>query len=440
MEHARKFRMSRPRRRYDRLFEVTALVLLAAALVAVSFKREFNFIVSDGRGYYVYLPSLFIDGDLNFENQIREHWGSDFSATLMRHRTATGLIANRYPIGMSLTLVPAFLSAHLISIVLFAVIPVEVLRPDGYSALYQLAGLLTILALGLLTMVLLHRVICDFIHVPNATAARAVLLYWLGSAYTYYYFREPFMVHVISTFWVTATLYFLTRQFAGRSAATKQQLGPLVLFCTTMALLCRPTNAFLVFPILAACVVAPLGWKPTRRSGWLCYALIALVIMCQLVVWKILYGDWIAYSYENRFFAFRHPALIATLFSSRHGLFVWSPLLIFASLGVVIGRPYWRHRAQRYFVVALLLGCVMLWWLNSSWQTWWFGDAFGGRAYIEMTPLFTIGLALWLNWLEQRERAWKAAGFAALAGCVIYSWVIMVLYITHRITRSGPLF
>ena len=52
------------------LYAATATLLFVLAVAAVSFKKDFDLVVSDGRGYYVYLPALVLDGDLDFGNQM----------------------------------------------------------------------------------------------------------------------------------------------------------------------------------------------------------------------------------------------------------------------------------------------------------------------------------------------------------------------------------
>ena len=57
-------------------------------------------------------PDVVIDRDLDFTNQIREHWFGPPYNDVNRERTATGLAINKYPVGMALTLSPAFVFAH----------------------------------------------------------------------------------------------------------------------------------------------------------------------------------------------------------------------------------------------------------------------------------------------------------------------------------------
>src|SRR4051812_36781962 len=100
-----------PRRR-ARLYALAGLLLFALGLLAVSLKPRFDLIVADGRYYYVYLPSLFVDGALDFHNQIVEHWPPAEYPALGIDVTARGLTSNHFPVGVALTLAPAFVVAH----------------------------------------------------------------------------------------------------------------------------------------------------------------------------------------------------------------------------------------------------------------------------------------------------------------------------------------
>jgi hypothetical protein len=209
-------------------------------------------------------------------------------------------------------------------------------------------------------------------------------------------------------------------------------------FCTSMAIVCRPTDVFLLLlvPAFVRAREAPVRERSVSR---LWYAAALVPPLAQMLVWKALYGSWVAQTYRGEGFRWGHPALLQTLFSPRHGLFVWSPLLALACAGLWLGRGRWAG-PQRRTVVALLLGFLVLWYLNSCWTTWWFGDSFGARAFLEMAPLFVLGLGLVLERaLEKGGRtAWVATSLMGAA--VTYSWVLMALYIGHRISRSEPLF
>jgi cobalamin biosynthesis protein CobD/CbiB len=81
--------------------------------------------------------------------------------------------------------------------------------------------------------------------------------------------------------------------------------------------------------------------------------------------------------------------LLKALVSSRNGLFFFSPVLLLGLVGLLLRR---RMHEPRWFVTPILLGGVILWYLNASWYAWYFGDAFGGRGYIVLVPALVLGL------------------------------------------------
>src|SRR5689334_21196269 len=102
--------------RRARRLEYYALIACSMFVAAVSARSiqaqrdhsRLNFIFGDARGYYIYLPSALIDGDLDFSNQMAQNWGAEQELSTLdtSRRTATGLIANKYPVGMAMTLLP----------------------------------------------------------------------------------------------------------------------------------------------------------------------------------------------------------------------------------------------------------------------------------------------------------------------------------------------
>ena len=68
----------------------------------------------DGNAYYAYLPTLFIDGDLEFANQYA-HADPKFRQNAGNwERSATGLTANKWAPGAALFWSPFFLAGHLV--------------------------------------------------------------------------------------------------------------------------------------------------------------------------------------------------------------------------------------------------------------------------------------------------------------------------------------
>ena len=93
-----------------RLYVVAAVFCFAASWTLailraeVGEKHPLDLLTSNGFAYYANLPSVLIDGDLDLSNQAMDWRGSEGSAWMLD---------GRYPIGVSLTLLPSFLCAHL---------------------------------------------------------------------------------------------------------------------------------------------------------------------------------------------------------------------------------------------------------------------------------------------------------------------------------------
>lgn len=433
--------LHKSRSRYG-VYVVLAGLFFVLANLAILNKGFYSFVVSDGRGYYVYLPSVVIDHDLDFENQVREHSDVDFNPRALEERTVTGYLPNKYPIGLSLSLAPAFISAHVISSVIYNLTGIAKFMPDGYSPVYQLLALLGVLIFGLLTMIMCDHLLTHAFRMSGTATGLAVLTFWVGTNYSYYYFREPIMVHVVSAFWITCCIFYATKAFFAEKIMSKD-IG-FVLFPFAMALVSRPTNIFLMPFLLAIFAANPKKFIITSSVRSAVVVILSFVpVFLQMLSWKILRGSWIAYSYGSEHFEYwKDPYLFSTLFSSLHGLFFWSPLLLVAvaGLGMYLLRPQNRDRSFDRLLGMLCVGGLILWYLNSSWHQWWFGDAFGGRAFIELAPLFIFGLAFFYDFCSQKSDAIKIAVSLLVLIFTLYNYVLMALYIGHKIPRADYIY
>ncbi len=412
----------------------SVLAWIAVSLRAVTTDGEVNFITSDARGYYVYLPSLVVDGDLDFSNQIREHWGTEWNPALLLDRTERGLIRNRYPIGLALTLFPSFLAAHAATKAA-GLLGVSGLPPDGYSLLYQLAATAVVMALGLASMAMIDDLAVRRFQLNPRAVAAAIVAYWIGSPFAYYYFREPLMAHVVSGFWVVGVLA------VGLAMTDRVRWWhPLALtLAGSMAIVSRPSNAFIA-PFLVYLVVE-LGRRRflAGATRFLPLAALGLVpILLQMLTSELLFGHPVHYSYRETFH-WTKPMLLHTLFSPKHGLFVWSPLLVLAAAGGAWA-TFRRDGVRNGLWLSLLLSGAVLWYINSAWEGWSFGDAFGARAFLEISFLFILGLSMCFDQLRTSGHRIRRLVTGWTLASIVYSLVLMALYVAEKISRSGPLF
>ena len=148
-----------------------------------------EFKIADAWGYYAYLPAVVIDGNLTFENQpIYSHNTSN--------RPGAGRNTNRWPVGLALTIAPAFLLAHALAVPIYAATGWTPFTPDGYSQIYAVVTLAQLVAFAVFCLSLGERLLRERYDVRPAAAFAAVLVLAVGTNFLWYVLREPYMTHV----------------------------------------------------------------------------------------------------------------------------------------------------------------------------------------------------------------------------------------------------
>ncbi len=368
----------------------------------------------DDSFYYFWLPSVVIDHDVDFSNQLAqsETMNPDMHAIAADlPRTPTGLLDNKYPPGWALGSLPFFLLAR-------AIAPAPA---TGFEPTYLVAvtlGQLLYAAAGLwLAIKILQRFF------PRHLALPAALVGWLASPLVYYQSARLTMSHN-QVFSLAMAVFWLSLQIADgdRRAHRWALLG----FCS--ALLVATRNVTIVYLALPACVLVRHLRSPRDAAGLALGVLIP--VAAQLAAWKLLYGSWIAYSYGGERFDFSHLHLREVLFSARHGWFYWHPLLLAGIAGFL---PWaWRRAEGRAWLVSLAAIVV----LDAAWPTWWLGSAFGHRGFEVPTLFAMIGFAaLW-----QRVAAAPLRRLFGILAVVAVAWnlLLLMLFLTHRIPREEP--
>jgi hypothetical protein len=95
------------------------------------------------------------------------------------------------------------------------------------------------------------------------------------------------------------------------------------------------------------------------------------------------------YSYGDEGFFFTNPQIINGLFSYRKGWLIYTPLMIFALLGIL---TLARRKFQQFFIPVLIFTVANIY-VVYSWWCWWYGGSFGSRPMIDSYPLMAVALA-----------------------------------------------
>lgn len=309
-------------------------------------------VYGDGVFYFSWLHSLTVDRDTDFRNEYRA-----FSA--VQPALANGLPGNKYSVGPAVFWAVPYLFTR------------PVLRGDGFEFAYQLTVGLSGVLYAVAGLVLLYGVLLRFF--SRTASLTAILLTAFATNLLFYGSLDTVNSHALSFFTVCAFLYafvehgnvpgFLTGVFAG------------------LIFLIRPQDC------LTALVTLPyLNARKTVRmaSGFIIAAL------PQLLIWRSLYGSFTISPYLLREgFDFLRPHLLEAAFSPQGGLFLWTPVLLFACYGIAIAL---KRKSRRWFSLIPVVLLIQLY-LISSWSTWWQGASYGSRMFVGMLPLFAVGLA-----------------------------------------------
>jgi len=361
---------------------------------------------SDGIGYFMYTRSIVIDHDLDFANEhayFHEKVPGTISGAIS---TPTKRVANQWAVGSGVLWLPFFMVAHIFSMILnylgFAV------SLDGYSFLYQAAICIGSMFYSFLAITLIYNTIKKYF--PH-TAIYACLLIWFSTNLIYYQLIEPSMSHMCSLFAcaLLVNIWIIIRPI--EKVAHWFLIG---MVGGLVAMVRQPDVTILILPLLDGLFAkTPISMKIKSSIAFLIGFL--LLFSFQLVTWFTIYGSPFVdgYTYSGQSFFWFSPKIIEVLFSTNHGLFLWHPILIIATLGF-----FNLRRIDLKLTLLLVLGFLLQIYLIGSWQFWSQGDAFGGRMFIASLPLLALGLCGSLEWLvnmRQTRLAW-------ITGLILLGW------------------
>jgi len=402
----------------------------------------------DGVGYYAYVRSLLIDGDLRFENEYQR--GNQGLVMLMVDHTGklrsdlytpTGYVANHFSVGPSILWAPFLAVVHgavKVTNRLGATVPA-----DGFSWPYTAGMALATALYGFLGLYLSFCLARSYFE--ERWAFLATLGIWFASSVVLYMYFNPSWSHAHSVFATSLFLWYWQRTRGHRSPAQWVLLG---LMSGLMLDVYYPNMVFLLVPLLGAVKSyvrtwrAWAGdWQEVRRllSTHLLYALVVVVaFLPTLVTRQIIYGSPFQLGYGRlRDWAWTAPVLGKVLFSSAHGLLSWTPILIPGIMGLVFLRQRDREFAGYLMVVGLAF-----YYLIASYPTWDGTSSFGNRFFISLTPLFVLGLAASLHWLgtivPRTGRAWTVATLVTSL-LIVWNLGFVFQWGTKMIPSRGPI-
>ena len=349
----------------------------------------------DAKGYYAYLPAVFIYNDLSFQfydsMDMKKYYNPDLE---YNYRTiSNGKTINKYYSGTAVAQLPFFLAAHILSGPLGY-------DSDGYSKIYVVFINLAAVFYLLLGLFYLYKLLILYGFQKNQISFVLLVLVF-GTHLFYYTAFEPGMSHVYSFAFVNLFFYSARKFFLNPQ---KKDLL-LMAFSIGLVVLIRPVNGLLIFslPFLAG---NRQNLKPALDFLWsvkwnylpLAFLVSLSVMTIQPIIYQIQTGNFFVYSYTNEGFNFADPHMLDILFSYKKGLFLYTPILFLSLWG--FGSFYKYEKAGSIGLAGFL---IILTYVFSSWWNWWYGGSFSGRVYVEFLGVFALLLAFALSSINSKK-------------------------------------
>lgn len=388
----------------------------AASLVLLP-KPNGRIVIGDALHHYVQLRSAVFDGDLQFRNEYIRMYGlhgGEPGTGWIYQETATGHVRNLMPVGPAILWSPAFLAVAAVTWsghFLGWDYPL-----DGYGRLFQAtAGLTGVVAAA--AGVWLAFLTASELFTRRAASWSAVVL-WLSSSAVYYSVISPTYSHAASLLATSLFWYVFVRRRDKSTIERYLSLGVL----GGVAALMRWQDA-----IILSAVLIDLLWRIGRElnlrqvagRGLACLIASLVAFSPQMLVWQALYGTPLSIPQGEDFMRWGSPALRAVLFSYWHGLFLWTPVVAIA----VVGLAYLWRRDRMVFGAAMTF-FALSWYVNAAAADWWAGEAFGSRRFVSCFAVFTLGLAALIERWSPTLRQLTFAGVAIVA----HTFLLLVQY------------
>lgn len=389
------------------LFSKIALFLCCALIITGFFyKPRWNSqgvhatISWDVSGYYIYLPAIFIYQDLEkvgFKEKIHKKYRNS-SHAYQTHTYKNGNEIGQYTCGMAVQYLPFFLVADALAE------PLGYER-DGYTFPYQLALSIGGLLIAFLGLFYLRKSLLYFF--SDTAVGVSLLIIVFSTNYLNYAAIDGAMTHN-SIFTLFSLLIWNSIHFHKRPTYWR---AAVIGFIIGLATLTRPPELLMV--ILAMLWGASIYKKDNTSSlshrfsaiikhfpkwvvaGILCCAIASV----QMLYWKIIGGDWIINSYQEAYgFDWLNPHLYYGIFSYKKGWLVYTPIMIFALVG--LGMMLWRKHTLS---LAISLHFALVLYVTFAWSCWWYGGSLGQRALVQYYAPLAFPLCYFVEWVWKRK-------------------------------------
>jgi len=350
----------------------------------------------DADQYYSYLPASFIYHDLDF-NYTARYW---LTTAPNGHRVP------KVTYGMALMFSPFFLLGHKIAINQNSPL-------TGYSEPYSTCVHYGSLFYGLMGLVILSFILRRF-YSDKITALTIATLFFATNLF-YYIMRDGEMAHCYTFFLISLFMLFTCKWHESPNSIYFLWLGLIMGLLTII----RPTEILVFIVFVGYGVTSFSNFTGKLKQILFSYKNVPLFLLGffiiwlpQMIFWKMKTDHFLFFSYgsDERFF-WLDPKIVPILFGYRKGWFVYTPVMLFAMVGLFFILKHKSSVFKTSIIIYLVLNIYML----SCWWCWWYGGGFGMRSLVQAYALLAIPLAAFYQYIFSLE--FKVRFFVPLVKC-----------------------
>jgi hypothetical protein len=419
-------------------YEKTLVILFVLTLPLIN-----PWVRGDGVGYYAYARALLIEHRLDFEpdwqnanTSFRMGRVDPGGQVLATEYTVTQHVDNHFSIGPAILWFPFLLTADLL-------VRIDHLlggrvAENGFSRPYIVAMSLGTAIYGFLAIFLSFRLAKKYL--PERWAFLGALGIWFASSLPVYMYFNPSWSHAHSAFTVTLFFWYWERTREGRGWVQWAALGAI----SGLMMDVYYINAvLLIVPLIESLAEYWRGFRARQMQDTLklflrnlvFVAMIFVTFLPTLITKKVIYGGYLNFGYHQRWFL-SSPALLKVAFSSEHGLFSWTPIVLLAVIGLVF-----LQRRDRMLSLCGVAAFALYLYAIGCYEDWAGISSFGSRFFVSLTPLFILGLAAFLDFvagaMDERRANLLATGTVSIL--ILWNFGLIFQWGVHLIPARGPI-
>jgi hypothetical protein len=316
------------------------------------------------------------------------------------------------------------------------------LPANGFSEPYQFWLVIGALLYTLLGLWYFRRILLHFL--PDKISAAVLFIIVVGSNYAHHLSLKNLETVNILFFLLALLIWHTIRWEEEKKFKNMMICG----IAVSLMALVKPSE------IVAGLI--PLFWSVNSKSAFverlntflayrrqilLSIGIALLLLLPQMLYWHHMTGSFVFDSYKNPGVGLdlTSPHILNVLFSFRKGWLIYTPIMIFAIVGLVF-----FFKQKRKESAALLLYFLITFYIIASWTEWWYGAGFSNRPLVTTYVILGIGIGFFINYILQKSIAVKLI-FAFLISSFIllnqFQWWQLRHYILdpYRTTKASYL-